>query len=650
MFRFQIKDGFWKRYQELVSSIVIPFQYKILNDEVEGVEKSHAIENFKIAAGKSQGEFYGMVFQDSDVAKWLEAASYSLQLNYDKQLDSTMDEVIALIGETQLKDGYLDTYFIVKDLSHRMLDLQEAHELYCAGHMIEAAVAHYQSTKKTTLLHIMEKNADYLCNYFGKGRHRGFPGHPEIELALCRLYQVTQKKQYLDLAVYFINERGTQPNFYAEQAKARDFSIWNSDPESTMYTQAHAPVREQKEATGHAVRAVYLYTGMALAAYETKDATLLAACKRLWDSITKKQMYLTGGIGSTGNGEAFTKPYDLPNDTAYCETCAAVGLVFFANAMLKNTQDAKYADVMERALYNGVLAGMSQDGKRFFYVNPLEVNPDYDGQMPGYEYIKAERPGWYACACCPPNVARLITSLSEYTYLETEDTLYSNLFISGTYTAKDGSYELLTKTAYPYDGKVIYQFVPKNESVTTTLAIRIPSWCNHYKISVKKQDLDGSYDSQQVKTSGDSSCRTASYEVVNGYARLTQTFTKEDIITVDFTMEPRKVYANLKVSEDCGCAAVTCGPLVYCFEEVDNPDLHELRLKADGQLTMAACHNELFHDYSVVQADGYRLAQSDQLYSYERPKKEEAILTAIPYYLWANRGLNCMRVWLGEEV
>ena len=372
---YQSANGFIYHYQQLVKDVVIPYQYQVLNDQVEGVEKSHVVANFRNAGRMLRGEdpgdgFYGMIFQDSDAAKWLEAVASALTRFPDAQLEKEADELIELIAQAQDKDGYLDTRFTLKDRDKRWTNLCEGHELYCMGHMMEAAAAYFEATGKRTLLDVMIRNAEYLYQRFVVEGQPGYPGHPEVELALLKLYRVTGNEHCLKLAEHFIDVRGVDSHFYREEAKKRDWTEWHMNVEDTQYMQCDKPVRELSDATGHSVRAMYLYTAMADLASQTEDPALKAACRRLWESTTHRRMYVTGGIGSTCQGEAFTVDYDLPNDTAYTETCAGIGLMFFASRMLEMDADAEYADVMERAFYNAVLAGMQLDGKRFFYVNP----------------------------------------------------------------------------------------------------------------------------------------------------------------------------------------------------------------------------------------------------------------------------------------
>lgn len=630
-FPFTIQDPFWTHYQTLIKDTVIPYQKQILEDALPDVEKSHAIENFRIAAGLSSGDFYGMVFQDSDVAKWLEAASYSLMLQRDEKLEAEIDELISIIGKAQLPDGYLDTYFIIKEPHHRWENLREGHELYCFGHMMEAAVAYYRATGKNTLLHIMEKNAAHIADRFGKNKVRGYPGHPEIELALLRMYEVTSNQMFLDLASYFIDERGTAPDFFTEESERINWHVWGDYNHDPQYNQAHLPVREQTTATGHAVRAVYLYTGMAHMASLTEDNSLTTACKRLWKNITTKQMYVTGGIGSTHEGEAFSTDYDLPNDTAYAETCASIGLVFFAKRMMELEINSEYADVMERAIYNGIISGMSQDGKKFFYVNPLSVNPDFSGKIPGHKHVCPTRPSWYGCACCPPNVARLISSLGDYVWMKKDDIYYSNLFIGGIYQDPDDTdFTIELTSELPLHGNLHYTIHTK-ENTQKTIAIRIPSWTDSAAFVINGISIQP--------------------EIKSGYAYLETTFSDGDVINVTFTMEAKRIYSNPNLSKNAGHVSFQRGPFIYCIEGVDHPGgLSHYFAKEDGFLLIKKSSDVSLDDIPVLSIEGYKMDSSpeDKLYSYKKNALSPATLTAIPYFFWDNRGLNEMKVWIPE--
>lgn len=625
----QVQDGFWKPMQDLIIETVIPYQEKILNDEIPGVEKSHALANFRIAAGMEKGEFYGMVFQDSDVAKWLEAVAYSLVVHPDAELEKRADEVIETIEKAQQEDGYLNTYFTIKEPEHRWQNLQECHELYCAGHMMEAAVAYYDATGKDKLLKVMERMADHIDRRFGPDKITGIPGHQEVEIGLMRLYHTTGEERYCNLAEYFINERGKNPNFFYEESQKRGWTHFGIDPKDTVYNQSFATVYDQKEAVGHSVRAVYMYTAMADIAGTTGDERLYQACVDLWKNMTEKRMYLTAGIGSTGELEAFTKDYDLPNDMVYAETCASIGLIFFAKQMLELEANGKYADVMERAFYNGTISGMQADGKRFFYVNPLEVNPGISGVVPGYKHVLPERPGWYACACCPPNLVRLITSLGKYVWDETDDTIFFHMFVGQKAELEKADIDV--ESSYPWEGKVTYHVHSKKEE-EYTLAIHIPGYLKDICVKVNGEQIEWK---KFMK---------------NGYLYLTRKW-GESQVEILFDLEVRKVYANKNVREDAGKVALMRGPFVYCFEGVDNGnDLQAMCIDADTQAETFVGKEGVLKDKVCIHVQGYEdERESDALYSEEKPDYQPHKLTAIPYYLWGNRGVNQMRVWMLEK-
>lgn len=615
--------GFIEKYQKLVRETVIPYQYSVLCDEAPDTEKSHVIQNF-INAGKAiRGEdtgdgFYGMVFQDSDAAKWLEAVAYSLSLMPDRELEATADKLIGIIADAQDKDGYLNTYFTVKDKEKRWTNLLEGHELYCSGHMMEAACAYYEATGKRELLSVMEKNAEHIYNHFITEKHEGFPGHPEIELALMKMYRCTGNRKCLELAEFFINTRGCDTEFYKKEKAARNWTVWGNNAEDNDYQQSGAPVRQQKNATGHSVRAVYLYTGMADLAAETDDKELFDACRTLWDSITKRRMYITGGIGSTVNGEAFTVDYDLPNDTAYAETCASIGLMFFASRMLENELNGEYSDVMERAFYNTVLAGMQLDGKRFFYVNPLEIIPGISAAASTHRHTLTQRPGWYACACCPPNAARLISSFGKYAYGENNDTAFCHLYAAGEVSLNNGIC-FTCETEYPYGFTVTYK-IRKGGNI----AIRIPEWSRNYKLTINGKAVKDAPEKGYITIKTDDN----------------------DVIVLTLDDAPYFNYPSARIPELTGCIAVSRGPLVYCFEGVDNEnDILSLELCTDTELIVDEKNNTL--DAVTIKADAIRKSVSDDcLYTTKPPVTEKCKVTAIPYYTWGNRGENQMRVWM----
>lgn len=625
--KIKVEDSFWSERQKLIADVVIPFQEKVLNDDVEGVEKSHALANFRIAAGLEEGEFYGMVFQDSDVAKWLEGAAYSLILKPDAELERRADEIIEVIEKAQQPDGYLNTYFTIKEPEHRWQNLEECHELYCAGHMMEAAVAYYDATGKDRLLKVMERMADHIGGRFGTDKQPGIPGHQEIEIGLMRLYHATGKEKYRELAQYFIDERGKNPDFFKEESERRGWTHFGLGA-GADYNQSFAPVREQKTAEGHSVRAVYMYTAMADLAHTTGEKELLDACEAIWDNITQKRMYLTGGIGSSGEGEAFTIDYDLPNDMAYAETCASIGLAFFAKKMLDIRPSNKYAEILERVLYNGILSGMQLDGKRFFYVNPLEANPGVSGKLLGYKHVLTQRPGWFACACCPPNLVRMVMSLGKYAWSQSENVIYSHLYVGGRAELDQAVIEVESK--FPWEGKVTYVVNPKQEGESFTLAVRIPSYAKETEVL-----LNG--------------VRSESLDEKEGYAYITRQWQRVERVEISFEMPVRRIYCNTKVRDNENCVALMRGPIVYCFERVDNgADIQELRVLKEEKIRAEVCSDGLLKGMTLLQVKGGRMKSGEELYTECRPVLEPCEMMAIPYFAWGNRGENQMRVWMPE--
>lgn len=634
----KITDRFWQKYIGLVKSVVIPYQWGILNDQIEGVETSHCLANFRIAAGEAQGEFQGAVFQDTDVAKWLEAVAYVLSSERDEELEHIADETIDLIGKAQCEDGYLNTYFTIKNPEGRFRNLREGHELYTAGHMIEAAVAYYQATGKRKFLDIVCRFADLLAKTFGPedGQIHGYPGHPEIELALVKLYDVTGEKRYLDLAKYFVDIRGVGENYFQKEASQEGYQqifpeFAGYDPK---YSQSHLPVREQTTAEGHAVRAVYLYCAMADLAYEYQDDSLLEACKKLWKNMTGRRMYITGGIGSSGLLERFTADYDLPNDCNYSETCASIGLALYAKRLSQILKDASYADVMEQALYNTVLDGISMDGKSFFYVNPLEVKPENCVNRTSREHVKPVRQKWFGVACCPPNIARTLASLGQYVYSESPDTLYINLYLSNqTDTKLCGSpVHLKTETDFPFDGNA--KITVQAEQEGGSLALRIPGYVKAYTLTV-----DGEKQNPEKLT------------IKKNYLFLP---IKKGSSEIEWNMEipARIVRANPRVSADVGKIALMKGPVVYCLEETDNgKNLSDIYLDSRTPIE-EEFREDLLGGTLVLKAEARKLDTSgweeDQLYGTAKPRWKSCSIMAVPYCCWCNRTPGEMLVWINE--
>lgn len=670
-----INDKFWKEKMELVRTEVIPYQWDALNDRVEGAAPSFCMRNFKVAgkitkARRELGDryqekiwpldtfetlpqdmehmedrFYGFLFQDSDFSKWIEAVAYSLTQHPDEELERVADGAIDIVCAAQQDNGYLDTYYIINDMSKVFTNLRDNHELYCFGHLTEGAVAYYQATGKDKLLNAARRFADYVYECFGKedGRKKGYPGHEIAEMALMRLYDVTGDEKYRELSEFFINQRGTRP-YYFDAEHPETVKKGHEDELRHSYNQAHLPVREQDEAVGHSVRAVYLYSGMADVARVDGDESLYEACLKLWDNITRKKMYVTGGIGATHMGEAFSFNYDLPNDTAYSETCAAIGLVFFARRMLEIKADRRFADVMERALYNTVLAGMAADGKSFFYVNPLEVYPKACHEDARKFHVKPVRQKWFGCACCPPNIARLLSSLSMYAYMENDDTLFAHLFVGGSvnkYIGRTGGrgdaegvsgdcLSFYVTTDMPWQGTTVYGCT-NEKPVHGTLAIRIPEWSRSFKVSGVTGELDES--TAQLK---------------DGYLYVTRDWKKGDSVKLELSMETEFVAANTEVREDMNKTALRRGPFIYCLEEADNgAGLHMLSVCVDSKPEELML-NIAGTDVVALRIAGKRRKASDMaLYgSLKKPEYEEVELIYVPYYAWNNRGEGEMSVWV----
>lgn len=651
----KINSGLFGRMARQIKEEVLPHQWDILNDRADVVADnsiigddnpefpSHCIANFRIAAGEEEGDFYGMVFQDTDLAKWIEAVSYQLMSDPNPELEKTVDEAIDLIGRAQQEDGYINTYFIIKEPENKFKNLMECHELYVAGHMIEAAVAYYRATGKKKFLDIMSRMVDCIDSKLGpasEGKMPGYPGHQEIELALAKMYQITGNEKHIKLAKYFIDQRGKEPLYFIEELKRNDNKAFfaNYFPPNGMYSfgkkyaQYHEPIRDQKSFVGHAVRCMYMASSMADIARITEDKELFEACKALYENMVERRMYITGGIGSSRNGERFTFDYDLPNDLVYAETCASIGVMFFMQRMLLTEQDSSYADTMERALYNTCIAGIALDGKGFFYVNPLEVSPEACKENPDYSHVLPVRPSWFGCACCPPNLARMLTSLGEYIYTIKGDDVYVNLYIGNEakLDTRNGEFKLHLQTDFPNDGNV--QFTVSTAG-NRTIYLRIPNW---------------SMDNWSIKVNG----KQVKAELVNGYAKLAQNWNEGDTIELILDMECRRVYTNPRVKDNQGKVAIQRGPFVYCLEEVDNgKGLQQMYLPSDAKLSTRYMPEKL-GGIVEVNTTGLHLVteENDSLYSTKKVNNfVEKPLTFIPYYTWANRGENEMLIWIREK-
>jgi len=629
--RVTVEDEFWALRMQVNREQTIPHEYKQCKD-------TGRIDAFLLnwKPGMEPKPHY---FWDSDLAKWIEAASYSLATHPDPELDALLDEVIEKIAGAQQEDGYLNTYFIQVEPENRWLNLGMWHELYCAGHLMEAAVAHFEATGKRKFLDVMCRYADYIDAVFGPGKRDGCPGHEEIELALVKLYRVTGEKHYLKLSQFFLDQRGQKPSFFEremerlrpEQAGGHRHFFVEGDNFHTEYCQDHLPVRKQSEVVGHAVRAMYLYCGMADVANETGDRELLEACERLWDNVCRKRMYITGGIGPSRSNEGFTQNYDLPNESAYAETCAAVALVFWNHRMLQLQGDGRFADVMERALYNGTISGVSLDGKKFFYVNPLESRGNH------------HRQDWFGCACCPPNIARLIASIGGYIYSQSEKDACVHLYVRGSGTLQVGGKQVVLKqeTDYPWDGNIKISVNVENPTVFG-LNLRIPGWSRGATLTVNGERIS----LNEVMNLG---FDTPSATQPKGYARIEREWASGDEVELVLPMPVERIEAHPAVRQNIGCIALQRGPVVYCLEQADNRvPLHRIVLPSDAELK-SHFEKELLGGITIIKGEALVVDDSDwdnTLYRAEPSKLKPFEITSIPYYAWAHREPGEMRVWI----
>ena len=629
----QITGGFWKAKMEVNRRETLPVVF-------QRCEETGRIDALKQTWKPGQPN-QPHIFWDSDVAKLIEACSYSLAAHPDPALEAKVDDVVARFAAAQQPDGYLNSYFTPVEPENRWTNLRDNHELYCAGHIIEAAVAHFQSTGKTTFLDVACRYADCVATVFGRGegQRRGYPGHEEIELALVRLHSATGQSRYLDLAEYFIDERGQSPHYYDQEAIAR-----GEDPKTWWlktyeHSQSHIPVREQRKPVGHAVRATYLYTGMAAVAGATGDASLLKACKRLWKSLAATQIHISGGIGQVVRNEGFTADYDLPNESAYLETCAAIGLAFWGRRMLDSAPDSTFSDVVEQALYNGTVSGVSVDGRRFFYGNPLAAHPGFDGNgnfvKEGYHYRRQE---WFGCSCCPTNIARFIANVPSFLYTSRGDELAvhqyaestSSLVVAGQPVA------VVQKTNYPWDGEIALEIAPEKTAVWR-LAIRIPGWCKSAVVKVNGRKIN------------------LAAALSKGYARIRREWRAGDVVTLSLAMPVDRVETHPAVRQDAGRVALRRGPVVYCIESADNgADLNGVALLPDPTFTIAAGKGPVLKGVPVIRAQAVRTkpaGRGDPLYGdFGAWPSEPCEITAVPYHLWGNRKPGEMLVWIRQAL
>lgn len=629
--KIKLLEGFWWNRNKLLSEVIIPYQWNTLNNRTEGVPLSHAVDNFRIAAKEIGGIPGGTIFQDSDVAKWIEAAAYSLMFHPNNELESNIDELVRLVGKSQHSNGYVNTYFTAKGIEQRWTDLEMGHEMYCAGHLIEASVAYYQATGKRKLMDIMVLYANLILEEFGpeKGKLHAYDGHPEIELALYRLAEATGDHRYMDLADYFMNIRGSSKKDCTgapDNEETQQMSRW----QMSDYFLDHEPIRDMTEVTGHAVRAMYLYAGIADQYRRTGDQALWETLITLWEDLVQKCVYITGGIGSQNGGERFTVHYDLPSDRGYTETCASIGLIFWAWRMCLIDPDSRYADMIEKEMYNGALSGISLDGKAYFYVNPLEINPKIAAFRQDMEHVLTHRVGWFDCACCPTNVARLFGSIGKYIYSSSDTSIYIHQFISSETEMAIGNdrISLQMKTKYPWDEEIQILCTMEHQK-HFGLMLRKPVWCDAWTLEINGMP-------------------STSYCLEKGYIHIDRIWSDGDTVQLTLEMAVKLLQADSRAQDYCGKVALMRGPLVYCMEEFDNgPQLQELIINPESNFDL---EEEILQSIPSINIllDGYReTIRTDSLY--EPMKKNERVkvrIKAIPYFQWGNRGKDQeMRVW-----
>jgi DUF1680 family protein len=611
-----INDSFWKPTLDKVATTTL--QACIYQTEV----KTPRIRNFeKVARGKNE-KHEGIFYDDSDVFKALEAIAYSLKNHPNPELEKKADEWIDKIAAAQLDDGYINTYYTLGRLNERWTDMS-MHEDYNGGHLIEAAVAYYQVTGKRKLLDVAIKFANHFDSLFGPGKRHWVTGHQELELALVKLYNVTQDKKYLALAYWLLEERGHK------YAKGYTWTEWKD----TAYAQDAVPVREQKEITGHAVRAMYLYTGAADVAALTGDEGYMKAMQTVWEDVVYRNMYITGGIGSSGNNEGFSTDYDLPNEQAYCETCASVGMVFWNQRMNLLTGNSKFIDVLERSLYNGARDGLSLQGDRFFYGNPLAS----DGR-----HFRRE---WFGTACCPANIARLVSSLGDYIYGYSGQGLWVNLYIGSSTTAQIGKSQVpvTMETNYPWDGNIKLTVQPKTKT-KFKLHLRIPGWVQGEAVP---GDLFVFEDKTKSAFTVSVNGKAVPYKMENGYAIIDRDWKKGDSVELVLPMEVKRIVSRAEVKQDEGRVALQRGPLVYCVEGADNSGQAWNLILPDQANFQTAYQKDLLDGVTTIQfeAPTVQIGADGQ-----SVKTEVRKITAIPYYAWCNRGQNPMQVWLPRKI
>jgi DUF1680 family protein len=628
----KLNDKFWLPRIEINRTVTIPASF-------ERCESTGRVKNFVMAA-KHEGKFCTTFpFDDTDIYKTIEGASYSLAVHPDKKLAVYIDSLITIIANAQEPDGYLYTARTIDPANpHKWAGRERwekerelSHELYNAGHLYEAAVAHYLATKKKNLLNIALKNADLVCSVFGPGKKHVAPGHEIVEMGLIKLYRITGKKTYLNSATFFIQERGRYAGYDAT----------NSNPwKNGSYWQDNKPVTEQDEAEGHSVRAAYLYSAVADVAALTGSDSLLHAIDKIWNNVVEKKMYVQGSIGAKGDGERFGDNYELPNATAYNETCAAIANVYWNQRMFLLHGDSKYIDVLEKSLYNGLISGIGLDGKSFFYTNAMEIRNDFK-VIKGGGTPEATRSGWFECSCCPTNLVRLIPSIPGYMYAQKENNIYVNLFINSTakLTVDNNPVEIVQQNNYPWSGDLTFKINPKTSAVFNIL-LRIPGWAQNQAIpSTLYQFEDGSQKNIVVKVNGVAIKQT----MQNGYCVINKKWKKGDMITVDLPMNVKKVFCNNNVKENIGKSALQRGPIMYCAEWIDNNGTTRDISLPTGSMFKSE-YSDMLNGIVILKSEVNKISEKNSSMFLEKKH-----FTAIPYYAWANRGKGEMQVWFPES-
>lgn len=628
----KLTDNFWLPRISTNHTVTIPASF-------ERCENTGRVKNFEMAAARSGKFCTTYPFDDTDIYKTIEGASYSLRLFPDKKLESYIDSLIVKVGKAQEPDGYLFTARTIDPknppawvgLQRWEKERELSHELYNSGHLYEAAVAHYQSTGKRSLLDIALKNADLVCSVFGPGKRLVAPGHEVVEMGLVKLYQVTGKPEYLQTAKFFIDARGQYKGY---DPKSKDG--WKNG----SYWQDHKPVIEQKEAVGHAVRAGYLYSGMADVAALTGDKQYLAAIDSIWYNVVGKKLYVQGGIGAAGDGERFGENYELPNSTAYNETCAAIANVYWNHRMFLLHGDAKYIDVLERTLYNGLLSGIGLDGKSFFYSNAMQISNHHS-----HRDLERKRSGWFECSCCPTNLTRLLPSIPGYVYAQKNDSIYINLFVSSNVTlnVKNKEVGLVQQTNYPWDGNMKITINPKSPS-TFAVLIRIPGWAQGQPVPTDLYNFASASTSKPRIIVGGG---PVEYSIDKGYAVIKRQWKKGDVIEMELPMDVKRITAHQNLADTRGRIALERGPLVYCLEGIDNNGKTFNIIAPETAAFVPEYVPSLLNGVTVLRSELPTILVDEQGLNITTQKKT---VTAIPYYAWANRGEAEMIIWLPQRV